>query len=74
MKEPKDNLDYDEIKHLIKEHTSPGKGKAVSIPGQGDTKERDFEGLLFNVLCDQFLRVELFVKSKSGETSRKLGA
>ncbi|KAF2100937.1 hypothetical protein NA57DRAFT_55009 [Rhizodiscina lignyota] len=66
------NLDYDEVKHLIKEHTSPGKGKAVSIPGRGNVSERDFESLLFNVLRDQFVRIELFVKSKNGEIERRL--
>ncbi|KAJ9642500.1 hypothetical protein H2199_004881 [Coniosporium tulheliwenetii] len=66
------NVDYDEIKHLIKEHTTPGKGKAVSIPGQGNTTERQFEDNLYAVFVEEHQRVDLFVKSKSGEIERRL--
>ncbi|OCK77591.1 hypothetical protein K432DRAFT_407171 [Lepidopterella palustris CBS 459.81] len=66
------NVDYDDIKHLIKEHTTPGKGKAVSIPGQGDTAEKAFEDELYFVLVKQHERINLFIKSKSGEIERRL--
>ncbi|OJD36158.1 spx domain-containing protein [Diplodia corticola] len=66
------NLDYDEIKHLIKEHTTPGNGKAVSIPGQPDVNRRQFEDQLFEILSDEHRRIDLFVRSKSGEIERRL--
>jgi hypothetical protein len=68
-----DNIDYDEIKHLIKENTTSGKGKALSIPGQGGNAEREFERNLFNVLLEEHDRIGLFVKSKSLEIRRRLG-
>ncbi|KAF2840559.1 hypothetical protein M501DRAFT_930468 [Patellaria atrata CBS 101060] len=67
------NIDYDEIKHLIKQHTSPGGGKAVSIPGSGSTIEHEFESQLYKVLVDQHQRIQLFVRSKAGEIDRRLG-
>ncbi|EON62900.1 hypothetical protein W97_02125 [Coniosporium apollinis CBS 100218] len=66
------NVDYDEIKLLIKEHTTPGKGKAVSIPGQGNITETQFEDNLYAVFVEEHQRVDLFVKSKSGEIERRL--
>jgi hypothetical protein len=51
----------------------PGKSKAISIPGQGDDVEADFEASLFQLLLEQHDRIGLFVKSKSGEIERRLG-
>ncbi|KAK5164006.1 hypothetical protein LTR04_002080 [Oleoguttula sp. CCFEE 6159] len=67
-----DNVDYDDIKQLIKEHTTLGTGKALSIPGQGDSSARDFENTLFDIFADQHQRIDLFVKSKTGEIQRRL--
>jgi hypothetical protein len=61
------------VKHLIKEHTTPGKGKSVSVPGKTDNKLVDFENTLFAVLEDQHHRIDLFVRSKAGEIQRRLG-
>ncbi|KAF9637940.1 SPX domain-containing protein [Lasiodiplodia theobromae] len=66
------NVDYDEIKHLIKEHTTPGNGKAVSIPGQPDVNRNQFEDQLFDILSGEHQRIDLFVRSKSGEIERRL--
>ncbi|KAH7061466.1 hypothetical protein B0J12DRAFT_695610 [Macrophomina phaseolina] len=66
------NVDYDEIKHLIKEHTTPGSGKAVSIPGQPDVNRGHFEDQLFEILAQEHRRIDLFVRSKSGEIERRL--
>ena len=66
------NIDYDDIKYLIKERTTPGHGKSVSIPGRGDEKLREFESALFQILVDQHVRIDLFVKSKAGEIQRRL--
>ena len=66
-------MDYDSIKRLIKEHTTPNRTKAISIPGQGDAVESDFEEALFQLFVEQHDRICLFVKSKSGEIDRRLG-
>src|ERR1700760_2058056 len=62
-----ENVAYDSIKVLIKEHTTPGKGKAVAIPGQGDRVDSKFENELFDIFAEQHSNVNLFVRSKSGE-------
>ncbi|KAK8186107.1 hypothetical protein BC567DRAFT_205420 [Phyllosticta citribraziliensis] len=67
-----DNIDYDDIKHLIKEHTTPGSGKALAIPGQSHHHDREFEEQLFAVLAQEHRRIDLFVRSKSGEIERRL--
>jgi len=68
-----DNIEYDEIKHQIKSHTTPGPGKAVSVPGHGDATETKFESDLYDVFCDQHARILDFVKFKAGEIERRLG-
>jgi heme/copper-type cytochrome/quinol oxidase subunit 4 len=66
------NIDYDFLKDLIKHHTTPGAGTAVSIPGQGDTTERVFGQTFFQILKAQHDRINLFIKSKRGEIERRL--
>ncbi|KAF2280627.1 uncharacterized protein EI97DRAFT_388574 [Westerdykella ornata] len=66
------NIDYDYLKDLIKQHTTPGHGTALSIPGQGSTTETAFRDTFFQVLKSQHDRINLFVKSKSGEIERRL--
>jgi SPX domain protein involved in polyphosphate accumulation len=66
------NIDYDFLKDLIKHHTTPGAGTAVSIPGQGDTTEQAFSETFFKVLRAQHDRINLFIKSKRGEIERRL--
>lgn len=68
-----DNIDYDDIKNFIKENTTPGKGKTLSVPGRGDDKLLQFENSLFHILVDQHQRIHLFVRSKAGEIQRRLG-
>ena len=67
-----DNIDYDYLKDLIKHQTTPGTNKAVSIPGQGESTERAFGDTFFKVLAEQHDRINLFVRSKSGEIERRL--
>lgn len=67
------NIDYDEIKHFIKDNTTPGKGKSISIPGKSDAKLLRFENDLFDILLEQHTRISLFVTSKAGEIRRRLG-
>lgn len=66
------NIDYDDIKQLIKERTTPGKGKTISVPGRGDDKLAELEVTLFDILSDQHTRIDLFVRSKAGEIQRRL--
>lgn len=72
--ESADNVDYNEIKHLIKIRTSKSPGRAIAIPGRGDESEAPaaFEKELYQELLDQHQRIDLFVKSKSGEIGRRL--
>ncbi|OQO02533.1 hypothetical protein B0A48_12060 [Cryoendolithus antarcticus] len=66
------NIDYDDIKRFIKEQTTPGQGKAISVPGRGDDKARQFEDNLFFILEEQHHRIDLFVKSKAREIQHRL--
>jgi len=66
------NIDYDYLKDLIKHQTTPGTNKAVSIPGQGGTSEEAFGNDFLKVLHAQHDRINLFVRSKSGEIERRL--
>ncbi|KAH7389414.1 hypothetical protein DE146DRAFT_664060 [Phaeosphaeria sp. MPI-PUGE-AT-0046c] len=66
------NIDYDHLKDLIKHQTTPGTNKAVSIPGQGESSERAFGDTFLQVLRAQHDRINLFVRSKSGEIERRL--
>jgi len=68
-----DNIDYNSIKRLIKDNTSPGQGKAVSIPGTGNSVEKDFSNQLFVVLNNEHDRINLFVKSRWYEINSRLG-
>lgn len=70
-----DNVDYNDIKHLIKVRTTQGQGQAKAIPGSdSETKAfHAFEDELYRELRDQHQRIDLFVQSKAGEVGRKLG-
>lgn len=70
-----DNVDYNDIKHLIKVHTIQDQGQAKSIPGSdNETKAfHAFEDELYRELRDQHQRIDLFVQSKAGEVGRRLG-
>lgn len=72
-----DNVDYDELKLLIKERTSNGgTTEPVSIPGQAhtdaDAASARLEADLFSILCNQHERVNLFTRSKYGEFERRM--
>ncbi|KAI7113917.1 hypothetical protein KC337_g17942, partial [Hortaea werneckii] len=54
------NIDYDDIKHFIKEGTTSGRGKTVSIPGRDDDKRLEFENSLFAIFAEQHHRIDLF--------------
>ena len=53
--------------------TTSGTNKAVSIPGQGTgSTEKAFSETFLRVLQAQHDRINLFVRSKSGEIERRL--
>ena len=70
-----DNIDYNDIKHLIKLRTTQRQGQARPIPGSHhETKTfNTFENELYHELHDQHQRIDLFVRSKTGEIARRLG-
>ena len=70
-----DNIDYNDIKHLIKVRTTHGQGQPKAIPGSdNETKAfHAFEDELYHELRDQHQRIDLFVQSKAGEVGRRLG-
>ncbi|KAJ4357950.1 uncharacterized protein N0V89_002527 [Didymosphaeria variabile] len=49
-----------------------GSLKALSIPGQGESSEKAFGGTFYRDLKAQHDRINLFVRSKSGEIERRL--
>lgn len=67
-----DNVDYNELKNLIKANTTKDQGQAIAIPGQADPGLDKFESAFYNELSNQHDRVDLFVKSKADEISRRL--
>ncbi|KAM7199377.1 hypothetical protein V8F20_005772 [Naviculisporaceae sp. PSN 640] len=66
------NIDYNALKHHIKVHTTKDQASAIAIPGQPDTALTKFEDELYSELCRQHDRVDLFVKSKADELTRRL--
>ncbi|KAK6584058.1 hypothetical protein PZA11_003788 [Diplocarpon coronariae] len=66
------NVDYDELKNLIKVNTTKDQGQAIAIPGHADRGLEKFENFFLNELSNQHDRVGLFVKSKADEVSRRL--
>ena len=69
---PSDNVDYNEIKNLIKIRTTKVQAQAISIQDHEGIRLKEFEDELYNELYEQHQRVNLFVQSKSGEISRRL--
>ncbi|WQF77034.1 Putative SPX domain-containing protein [Colletotrichum destructivum] len=66
------NVDYNSLKHEIKVHTSRDQATAIAIPGHQDAALQRFEDNLYDELCQQHDRVNLFVSSKADEISRRL--
>ena len=70
-----DNVDYNDVKALIKLRTTHGQGQAKDIPGSSNEFKRlqAFEEELYRELREQHQRIDLFVQSKSGEIARRIG-
>lgn len=71
-----DNVDYNEIKRLIKARTTDAEAQAISISGSQDKSEalKELEDELYVELVEQHQRIALFVRSKSGEIKRRLSS
>lgn len=69
-----DNIDYNDIKHLIKVRTTHCQGQAKTIPGSNNEAKpfHAFEDEFYRELREQHQRIDLFVRSKSGEIARRL--
>lgn len=70
-----DNIDYNDIKYLIKAHTTRGQAQAITIPGKDNEAKalQKFEDQLYTELWEQHQRIGLFVECKAGEITRRLG-
>ncbi|EGO54544.1 hypothetical protein NEUTE1DRAFT_69305 [Neurospora tetrasperma FGSC 2508] len=66
------NIDYNSLKHYIKAHTTRSQGTAIAIPGHQAAALSKFEDDLYDELCRQHDRVDLFVSSKADEIARRL--
>ncbi|KAL8696259.1 MAG: hypothetical protein Q9201_007749 [Fulgogasparrea decipioides] len=68
------NVDYNELKRLIKIRTTRGQSEALTIPGcENEAKAlQSFENEFYAELKEQHQRVDLFVQSKAGEIHRRL--
>ncbi|PVH92536.1 hypothetical protein DM02DRAFT_722056 [Periconia macrospinosa] len=66
------NIDYDYLKGLIKQQTTPGTSKDVSISGQEEITDEAFGDTFYKALKAQHDRISLFIRSKSGEIERRL--
>ncbi|KAI6248580.1 hypothetical protein HI914_03535 [Erysiphe necator] len=66
------NVDYDELKNIIKVHTTKSHTQAITIPGHEDERFQQFENLFYEELSNQHDRVDLFVKSKVDEIHCRL--
>ena len=66
------NLNYNELKHLIKQRTTAGAPSPVPIPGQSDHRWSLLEDELYDILKEQYEHIALFLRSKYGEIERRL--
>lgn len=66
------NLNYNELKSLIKSHTTQGPAVPVAIPGTSKDPWDHLERELFHLLKDQYENIALFLRSKYGEIERRL--
>jgi hypothetical protein len=69
-----DNVDYNDVKQLIKLHTTNNVAHPTPIPGKESEPKTDpsFEDELHGELSNQHQRIDLFVQSKAGEIARRL--
>ncbi|KAK6368800.1 hypothetical protein LTR64_006957 [Lithohypha guttulata] len=66
------NLNYNELKKLIKQRTTNGAAAPVPIPGQSDHRWSLLEDEFYGILKEQYDNIGMFLRSKYGETERRL--
>jgi len=66
------NIDYNDLKHLIKVNTTRDQGQAMNIPGHDDIALEKFEEHFYNELYLQHKRIDDFVKDKANVIGRRL--
>lgn len=66
------NVNYNQLKHLIKVRTSTGAAIPVSIPSASLSRWHDLENGLYKVIKQEYENVALFLRSKQGEIERRL--
>lgn len=66
------NVNYNEIKRLIKIRTTAGIAAPISIPGQGTHRWTELENDMFHTLKQQHDNVSLFLRTKHGEIDRRI--
>ena len=66
------NVNYNQLKHLIKVRTSTGSAIPVSIPSASVSRWHDLENELYSVIEQEYENVALFLRSKQGEIERRL--
>ena len=67
-----DNIDYDDLKRMVKDNTTSTHNQPKFIPGQGN-EAKEFEDELYGQLLEQHERVGRFVQSKADELACRLG-
>ena len=70
-----DNIDYDDLKRMVKDNTTSTHNQPRFIPGQGNEAKalKEFEDELYGQLLEQHERVGRFVQSKADELACRLG-
>lgn len=66
------NLNYNDLKHLIKVRTTNSAPTPVPIPGQTNHRWSLLEDELFDILKAEHDNIALFLRSKNGEIERRL--
>ncbi|KIW95203.1 uncharacterized protein Z519_03787 [Cladophialophora bantiana CBS 173.52] len=68
------NFNYNGMKQLIKQRTSPNLFGPVEIPVQGKSRWEETDKVLLNHLRDQYDNITLFLRMKRGEIDRRLSS
>ncbi|KAL8797345.1 MAG: hypothetical protein Q9195_000499 [Heterodermia aff. obscurata] len=68
------NIDYDDLKRMVKDNTTSSHNQPKFIPGQGNEAKasKEFEDELYGQLLEQHERVGRFVQSKADELACRL--
>lgn len=68
-----DAINHKYLEHRIKDQINPQQGTPMAIPGHEGTELCELENEIYVELCKDQHQIDLFVSSKAGEISRRLG-